>query len=82
VTRAQNRNFLIQLSRIFRDEEQEHGEFDLDFKAIPHWGDSSVLERNWAGARSKAMKSILSLFVQDPSSGNLSYSNAEIKHRD
>ncbi|MBW2005787.1 MAG: transposase [Deltaproteobacteria bacterium] len=82
VTRAQNRNFLIQLSRIFRDEELENGEFNLDFKAIPHWGDVSVLERNWAGARSKAMKSILSLIVQDPSTGNLSYTNAEIKHRD
>jgi hypothetical protein len=82
VTRAQNRNFLVQLSRIFRDEELENGEFNLDFKAIPHWGDASVLERNWAGARSKAMKSILSLVVQDPSTGNLSYTNAEIKHRD
>ena len=82
VTRAQNRNFLVQLSRIFRDEELENGEFNLDFKAIPHWGVASVLERNWAGARSKAMKSILSLVVQDPSTGNLSYTNAEIKHRD
>jgi hypothetical protein len=82
VTRDQNRNFLVQLSRIFRDEELENGEFNLDFKAIPHWGDASVLERNWAGARSKAMKSILSLVVQDPSTGNLSYTNAEIKHRD
>jgi len=82
VTRDQNRNFLVQLSRIFRDEELENGEFNLDFKAIPHWGDASVLERNWAGARSKAMKSILSLVVQDPSSGNLSYTNAEIKHCD
>jgi len=82
VTRAQNRNFLVQLSRIFRDEKQEEGEFNLDFKAIPHWDNASVLEKNWAGARSKAMKSILSLIVQDPSTGNLSYTNAEIRHRD
>jgi hypothetical protein len=29
VTRAQNRNFLVQRSRIFRDEELENGEFNL-----------------------------------------------------
>ena len=82
VSRSQNRNFLVQLSRIFRDDEAECGEFNLDFKAIPHWGDESVLERNWAGARSKALKSILSLIVQNPCTGYVSYTNAEIRHRD
>jgi transposase len=81
ITRAQNRNLLKKLSGIFRDEEIEEGEFNLDFKAIPHWGDSSVLEKNWAGSRSKAMKSILSMVVQDPSTGNLSYTDAEIKRK-
>lgn len=81
VTRSQNRNFLAELARIFRNDEQEEGEFNLDFKAIPHWGESSVLEKNWAGSRSRAMKSILALIAQDPSTGNLSYTNAEIKHR-
>ena len=72
---------LSALSRIFRDDELENGEFNLDFKAIPHWGDASVLEKNWAGSRSKAMKSLLALVAQDPSTGNLSYANAEVKHR-
>lgn len=81
ITRAQNRDFLIQLSRIFK-EDKESGDFNLDFKSIPHWGEESVLEKNWVGARSKAMKSILSLIVQDPSSGNVSYTNAELKHKD
>lgn len=80
ITRVQNREFLAKLSRIFRDEELEEGEFNLDFKTIPHWGDASVLERNWAGTRSKAIKSLLSLIVQDPSTGHLSYTDAEIKH--
>ncbi len=82
ITRTQNRELLSRLSRIFKDEEQEQGEFNLDFKTIPHWGDASVLEKNWSGARSKAIKSLLALIVQDPSTGNLSYTNAEIKHRD
>ncbi len=81
VSRSQNKRFLSALSRIFRDDELENGEFNLDFKAIPHWGDASVLEKNWAGSRSKAMKSLLALVAQDPSTGNLSYTNAEVKHR-
>jgi hypothetical protein len=80
VSRAQNKRFLSALSRIFRDDELENGEFNLDFKAIPHWGDASVLEKNWAGSRSKAIKSLLALIAQDPSTGNLSYTNAEVKH--
>jgi hypothetical protein len=81
VLRESNRSFLIELSRIFQNSELEEGEFNLDFKAIPHWGDSSVLEKNWSGMHSKKMKSILSLIVQDPSTGNLSYTDAQIKHR-
>lgn len=82
VTRSQNKKFLVNLSRIFQDDKLEEGEFNLDFKAIPHWGDASVLEKNWCGSHSKAMKSILSLIVQEPVTGNLSYSNAEIMHSD
>ena len=59
---------------------QEEGEFNLDFKAIPHWGDESILEKNWSGSRNKAIKSILSLVVQDPSTGYVSYTDGEIKH--
>lgn len=79
VTRQSNRQLLEHLSRVFNAEQD--GEFNLDFKAIPHWGDDSVLEKNWSGARAKAIKSVLSLIVQHPETGMLSYTNAEIKHR-
>jgi hypothetical protein len=82
VTRQENRRLLERLSRIFQDEIEEDGEFNLDFKAIPHWGDDSVLERNWSGSRSKAIKSLLALIVQQPATGELAYTNAEIKHCD
>jgi|APCOG7522876152_1049122.scaffolds.fasta_scaffold06427_1 hypothetical protein len=82
VTRQENRRLLERLSQIFQDEIEEDGEFNLDFKAIPHWGDDSVLERNWSGSRSKAIKSLLALIVQQPATGQLTYTNAEIKHRD
>lgn len=81
VKRSSNRKFLLGLSDIFKDTELEQGEFNLDFKAIPHWGEASILEKNWSGSRTKTIKSLLSLIVQDPSIGFLSYTNAEIKHR-
>lgn len=80
VSRSSNRKLLGSLSKIFKNNDLEEGEFNLDFKAIPHWGDASVLEKNWAGSRSKAMKSILALIVADPATGFVSYTDAEIRH--
>lgn len=79
VTRQSNLVLLQKLSQIFEGD-VEGGEFNLDFKAIPHWGDESVLEKNWCGTRGRAMKSLLSLIVQNPVSGNFSYSSAGIRH--
>lgn len=79
VTRTMNEKFLAKLASIFDDPGGED-EFNLDFKTIPHWGDESVLENNWAGTKSKAIKSILSLIVQKPENGMLIYTDAEIKH--
>jgi transposase len=85
VTRDVNKRFLAFLARIFTNREngrenEPFEEFNLDFHAIPHWGDLSVLEKNWNGSRGRAMKSVLSLIVHDPTSGFLSYTDAEIKH--
>jgi len=81
IGRASNRELLLGLSDIFKEERSAQGEFNLDFKAIPHWGDTSVLENNWVGARSRGMKSLLALLVEEPATGFLSYSDAEIRHR-
>lgn len=79
ITRPMNEKFLAKLVPMFDDPESQD-EFNLDFKTIPHWGDESVLENNWAGSKSKAIKSILSLIVQKPEQGILVYTDAEIKH--
>src|SRR5262249_3463125 len=79
VQRQSNLTLLGKLIQCFQTEDQI-GEFNLDFKAIPHWGESSVLEKNWCGARSKVMKSILSLIVQNPHSGMMSYTDAGLTH--
>lgn len=53
---------------------------NLDFHTIPHFGDESVLEKHWAGARNKAMKGALTLFAQDAASKLIVYTAADI-HR-
>lgn len=79
VKRSSNKKLLLELSKIFEEKEIEEGEFNLDFKTIPHWGDESVLEKNWSGSRHSVMKSILSLIVQNPNTGYISYTDADIK---
>lgn len=54
---------------------------NLDFHTIPHFGDESVLEKHWAGARNRVMKGALTLFAQDADSKLILYTAADI-HRD
>ncbi|MCK5485759.1 MAG: transposase, partial [Desulfobacterales bacterium] len=51
---------------------------NLDFHTIPHFGDESVLQKHWAGARNKKMKAALTLFAQDASSKLILYTAADI----
>lgn len=55
---------------------------NLDFHAVPHWGDDSVLQKHWVGARSKGIKSALTLFAQDCSSKLILYTNADIRRNE
>lgn len=80
VSRDCNRKLLVELNRIFNIADSNSCEFNLDFKTIPHWGDESVLEKNYSTTRGKAVKSVLALVVQNITSENLSYTNAEITH--
>lgn len=76
ISRESNKKFLLELSQIFNDEE---GEFNVDFKTIPHWGDSAVLEKNYAPTRGKSVKSVLALIVQGVSQQYINYTDAEVK---
>ncbi len=51
---------------------------NLDFHTVPHFGDESVLEKHWAGARNKKMKGALTLFAQDTVSKLILYTDADI----
>jgi len=52
---------------------------NLDFHTVPHYGDESVLEEHWAGARNKRMKGALTLFAQDGESKLILYTDADIR---
>ena len=52
---------------------------NLDFHTIPHFGEESVLQKHWAGARNKRMKGALTLFAQDASSKLILYTAADIQ---
>lgn len=55
---------------------------NLDFHAVPHWGDESVLDKHWVGARNKGIKSALTLFTQDCTSKLIVYTQADIRRRE
>lgn len=79
--RGMNRRFLTAMFHRLKGLGFLSGIVNMDFTAIPHWGNASVLENNWSGKRGKALKSVLAALCQDPDTGILCYSDAEIKHR-
>lgn len=80
--RDMNRIFLTEMYKKINDLGLLSGSVNMDFTAIPHWGDASVLENNWSGKRNKALKSVLAVLSQDPDTGIFCYSDAEVRHRD
>ena len=54
---------------------------NLDFTAIPYWGDDDHLENNWSGKRNKSLPSIQAVLAQDPESGLLCYGDTTIRHK-
>jgi hypothetical protein len=74
---------LLQLQQSFIRQASKLGLYNgniinLDFHTIPHFGDESVLEEHWAGARSRRMKGALTLFAQDAESKLILYTAADI----
>lgn len=52
---------------------------NLDFHTVPHYGEESILEEHWAGARGKTMKGALTLFAQDADTKLMLYTTADIR---
>lgn len=75
---------ILRLQRAFVKEGIRLGLYDgkivnLDFHTVPHYGEESVLEKHWAGARGKVMKGALTLFAQDAETKLIIYSDADIQ---
>jgi len=75
---------LLRLQQAFVKKAARIGLYDgnivnMDFHTIPHYGDESVLQEHWAGARGKRMKGALTLFAQDASSKLILYTGADIQ---
>jgi len=78
---------LMKLQKAFVNQATKLGLYDrqvinLDFHTVPHFGEESVLQKHWAGARNKVMKSALTLFAQDAASKLILYTAADIKKQE
>lgn len=78
---------LYKLQRAFVRQADRIGLYDksivnLDFHTIPHFGDESVLQEHWAGARNKRMKGALTLVSQDAGSKLILYTAADIQRKE
>ena len=80
VTREMNHSFLRELRALWHKEGLLSDTINLDFSAIPYWGDNDPLENNWSGKRTKSLASIQAVLAQDPDSGLLCYGDTTIRH--
>ena len=80
VTREMNIGFLKGLNAIWAEHGLLSDTVNLDFTAIPYWGDDDTMENNWSGKRSKALASLQAVIAQDPDNGILCYGDTTIRH--
>ena len=80
VSRASNVAFLKELNAIWLESGLLSDTVNLDFTAIPYWGDEGSFENNWSGKRSKALISIQAALAQDSEGGIICYGDTTVKH--
>jgi hypothetical protein len=80
VTRDMNVSFLGSLQSVWDESGMLSDTANLDFTAIPYWGDDGPFENNWSGKRGKALASIQAVLAQDPDSGILCYGDTTVRH--
>ena len=80
VTNAMNVDFLKRLHRVWLDSGFLSDTVNLDFVALPYWGDDTHLENNSSGTRRHTLTSILAALSQDPDSGLITHADATVRH--
>lgn len=80
VPRETNQNLLTALVRKLRALGMATGTegFNLDFHAIRHHGEDTVLEKHYVPRRSQRTRAVLTFFAQDHASAEMVYVNAEL----
>jgi transposase len=81
VTRQMNISFLNNLRQLWDNHSLLSDTINLDFTAIPYWGDDDPFENNWSNKRSKALASIQAVLAQDPDSGLICYGDTTVRHK-
>jgi hypothetical protein len=80
VTRNMNLEFLKEMNQLWKTKDILSDTANLDFTAIPYWGENSHLENNWSGKRHQALPSILAALSHDPESGIITYGDTNVRH--
>ena len=80
VRRESNHKLLTGLVKALRPLGMASGAqgFNLDFHAIRHHGDDTVLEKHYVPRRSQRTRAVLTFFAQDHASTEMVYANAEL----
>ena len=80
VTAPQMHRLFVALAGVWKARGLLGGAQNLDFSAIPHWGDDTGLENNWSGKRRQALASLQALLAQAPESGIITWAHAGVRH--
>jgi hypothetical protein len=80
VTREMNVAFLKSCNRIWMTNGLLNDTVNMDFVAVPYWGDPDTFERNWSGKRRTAIESIQAALAHDPDTGIICYGDTTVLH--
>jgi len=72
--------FMKDCNRIWKEAGLLTDTVNMDFVAIPYWGDPDTFERNWSGKRQKAIESIEAALAHDPDTGIICYGDTTVLH--
>lgn len=81
VTREMNLSLLRKCHDVWKNNGLLGDTMNLDFTAIPYWGEGDHLENNWSGKRRQSLPSMLAILAQDPDSGLIDYGDTDVLHK-
>ncbi|MDR0751903.1 MAG: hypothetical protein LBF12_04900 [Christensenellaceae bacterium] len=78
-TDEQNHELVLALNEIYKKYGLLSDTINLDFTAIPYFGEESSLENNWNGKYGRSLRSFQALLVQDSKTKYITYADATIR---